>query len=86
MKLLLLPTALLAIALSPLFSGEQSTAPGLTMARKDHLLTIRGPGIPAEGIVINYLEAYCRAGSTDADWVQHTVIPHTSRDTRALLN
>jgi hypothetical protein len=27
-------------------------------------------------IRINYLEAYCRAGSTDTDWMQHTVIKH----------
>lgn len=41
-----------------------------------HWLTIRGPHIPGREIGINYLEAYCRAGSTDADWVKHTVIPH----------
>jgi len=39
---------------------------------------IRGSQIPGGQIRINYLEAYCRAGSTDADWVRHTVIPHQS--------
>ena len=41
-----------------------------------HWLVIQGEQIPAGEIRINYLEAYCRAGSTDADWDQHTVIPH----------
>lgn len=41
-----------------------------------HWLLIRGPHFPGKEIRINYLEAYCRAGSTDADWVKHTVIPH----------
>ena len=39
---------------------------------------IRGTHIPGGEIRVNYLEAYCRAASTDADWVQHTVIKHTS--------
>src|SRR5580700_12299943 len=52
--------------------------PSLTLAREDHFLVIRGPQIPGSEIRINYLEAYCRAGSTDADWVQHTVVKHTS--------
>ncbi len=43
---------------------------------KPHWLIISGDHLPAGEIRINYLEAYCRAGSTDADWVKHTVIPH----------
>jgi hypothetical protein len=39
-------------------------------------LTISGPQVPGEAIRIHYLEAYCRAGSTDADWVQHTRMQH----------
>lgn len=53
-------------------------APALTLSRDGHWLVIRGAQIPRGEIRINYLEAYCRAGSTDADWVQHTVIKHTS--------
>ncbi len=53
------------------------SSPGLTLARDDHWLVIRGSQIPGGEIRINYLEAYCRAGSTDADWIQHTVIKHT---------
>lgn len=39
-------------------------------------LSINGESIPGGEIRIHYLEAYCRGGSTDADWVQHTVLPH----------
>lgn len=49
----------------------------LSLVRERNMLIIRGPQLPGE-ISINYLEAYCRAGSTDADWVKHTVVKHTS--------
>jgi len=45
-------------------------------------LVIRDAQIPGGEIRSTYLEAYCRAGSTDADWVQHTVIKHTSDSSR----
>jgi hypothetical protein len=51
---------------------------GLTLAREGQLLIIQGTDIPGNEIRVNYLEAYCRAGSTDADWRKHTVIPHTN--------
>jgi len=76
----LLPAVLMVIIWTLVHSNEPAPPAGLTLERKGHLLTIRGPGIPPEGIAINYLEAYCRAGSSNADWVQHTVIPHQSRD------
>lgn len=50
--------------------------PSLRLSRDGNWLVIHAPHIPGGEIRINYLEAYCRAGSTDADWVQHTVIPH----------
>lgn len=54
-----------------------TTAPSLTLAYElPHMLVIRGPHLPGKEIRINYLEAYCRAQSTEADWVEHTVIPH----------
>lgn len=69
------------MAQSMLSAAEQSKLPPrvrpLTLERTGHWLIIRGPALPGE-IRINYLEAYCRAGSTDADWVKHTVIPHTN--------
>jgi hypothetical protein len=51
---------------------------GLTLGREGNWLIIRGARIPGGEIRVNYLEAYCRAGSTDADWFKHTVIPHTN--------
>src|SRR6478672_5424567 len=43
----------------------------------DNFLTVRGQ-FPGREIKILYLEAYCRAGSTDRDW-RETVIPHTTK-------
>lgn len=52
-------------------------ADSLTLRFKaPHWLYIEGDHLPGKSIEVNYLEAYCRAGSTDADWVKHTVIPH----------
>jgi len=59
---------------APLLAGPT----GLTLARDGHWLVIRGEQIPAGEIRINYLEAYCRSNSTDADWVKHTVIRHNN--------
>lgn len=52
--------------------------PALTLERQNHWLIIHGKHLPSGSIRINYLEAYCRAGSTNADWGKHTVIPHRS--------
>lgn len=68
-----LPALLLAASL---LAAEVHAEP-LTLVREKNMLLIRGPRLPGE-IAINYLEAYCRAGSTDADWVKHTVVKHTS--------
>jgi hypothetical protein len=53
--------------------------PALTLAREANWLIIHGPHLPAGEIRINYLEAYCRANSTDADWVQHTRMNHSTK-------
>src|SRR5437763_18435 len=55
-----------------------SFCPALTLARENNWLVIHGANLPSGQIRINYLEAYCRANSTDADWVKHTVIKHTN--------
>lgn len=39
-------------------------------------LTISGDHLSGKEIRIQYLEAYCRDQSTDADWDAHTKIPH----------
>lgn len=50
--------------------------PTLTLAREANWLIIKGAHLPGGEVRINYLEAYCRAGSTDADWRQHTFVGH----------
>lgn len=64
------------VAAVPLHGADGTS---LTLARDGHWLIVRSAQIPGGEIRVNYLEAYCRAGSTDADWMQHTVIPHTSK-------
>jgi hypothetical protein len=75
---LIKPAALFSLAS---FLGFTSCAAGagLTLAREGNWLIIQGANIPDKEIRINYLEAYCRDDSTDADWVRHTVIPHTNQ-------
>ena len=70
----LLP-ALMALAV---LADRCGAAGQLTIARDANWLVIRGASLPGGELRVNYLEAYCRAGSTDADWVKHTVIPHRS--------
>ncbi|MEX2382810.1 MAG: hypothetical protein WD490_10530 [Opitutales bacterium] len=48
----------------------------LTLAREGNWLIVQGPEVPGNEIRINYLEAYCRPDSTDADWVEHTLVGH----------
>jgi hypothetical protein len=67
----------LLLALFTALAAASSAADPLTLSREANWLIIKGPHLPGE-IRINYLEAYCRAGSTDADWVKHTVISHKS--------
>ena len=59
-------------------ADPRPTGTGLTLRRDGHWLVIVGAKIPGGEIRINYLEAYCRANSTEADWVQHTVVRHTN--------
>jgi hypothetical protein len=63
-----------------LFIGAYGSAAAseftLTLERSENWLIVRGGQIPGGSFKINYLEAYCRAGSTDADWRLHTRIPH----------
>jgi hypothetical protein len=53
------------------------TARALTLSYEaPHWLIISGDELAGKVIRINYLEAYCRAGSTNQDWVKQTLIPH----------
>src|SRR5438270_6817699 len=71
-----LPVRIIASVLC--FWASASFAAGLTLSRENNWLIIHGAQLPSGQIRINYLEAYCRADSTDADWVKHTVIKHTN--------
>lgn len=66
---------MLVFVSSSIIAADAAT---LTLERTNHWLIVHGPQIPGGKFTINYLEAYCRAGSTDADWVKHTVVKHTS--------
>ena len=48
---------------------------GLTLSWTNNFLTIHGDFLPERHLKVQYLEAYCRPGSTDRDWGQ-TVIKH----------
>lgn len=62
-------------AITPPAQIQAAEAGGLRITWADNYLTIRGDGLPGDEIKILYLEAYCRAGSTDRDW-NETVVPH----------
>ncbi len=72
---------LIALAVLSLpFAGADHAAAEepLRLRRDQNWLVIHAPWLPGEEIRIHYMEAYCRANSTDADWVEHTKIPHQS--------
>ncbi len=68
--------AILAL-LALVTSLASAQTPELTLAREGNWLLIQGIHLPKGEIRINYLEAYCRAGSTTADW-HDTTIGHTT--------
>ncbi len=75
-----------AILVQVLFAVTASTAcadekPSLTITWQKNILTIAGDHLPGP-ITINYLEAYCRPGSTDRDW-HETVIGHRTEPVEA---
>ncbi|MBW3597102.1 MAG: hypothetical protein KY475_07485 [Planctomycetes bacterium] len=55
-------------------NADDASAPHLRAAWEKNYLTVSGDHLPGP-IRINYLEAYCRPGSTDRDWGE-TVIRH----------
>lgn len=60
-------------------AGLAGAAEPLAITWEKNILTISGAHLAGGEITVNYLEAYCRSGSTDADWVKHTVVGHTTR-------
>ncbi len=67
---------LLSLLAVTLLAGMSPVHAQLSIKRVDNWLIIHGDQIPGGDIKINYLEAFCRGGSTDADWVKHTVVGH----------
>ena len=55
--------------------AEERSSEGLTISWDRNLLFIRDAKMPGGSVEVNYLEAYCRSGSTNRPWEQ-TVIPH----------
>ena len=51
--------------------------PPLALAWSNDFLSVQGTRLPGGTLSIHYLEAYCRANSTDADWNKQTVLKHT---------
>lgn len=64
---------LLIVGVRPALSADP-----LQLHWENNYLTISGPDLPGGEMKVHYLEAYCRPGSTDADWREHTVIGHTT--------
>lgn len=75
----MLAVAPIAVALIAI-AGQMALAEdaGLSIHWKDQFLEVRGERVPGGPIRTHYLEAYCRAGSTDQEWGK-TVIRHKSR-------
>src|SRR4026208_1374058 len=48
---------------------------GLHIQWKNNTLTISGHDLPGKKMNINYLEAFCKTGSTNRKW-DETTIPH----------
>ncbi len=58
--------------------AEPAAGP-ITLSWERNMLSIHAGHIPGGKLQVYYLEAYCRPGSTDADWVKHTVIGHETQ-------
>ena len=76
--------SLLVVSLAVPFVSAAATEP-LQLRWGGSVLTISGPQVPGGEIEVRYLEAYCRAGSTEADWGK-TVIRHRSELLEANAN
>jgi four helix bundle protein len=46
-------------------------------------LSFHGQHLPGGEVRVHYSEAYCLAGSTDADWIKHTVVGHVTEPLKA---
>ncbi|MCA9053510.1 MAG: hypothetical protein KDA75_06720 [Planctomycetaceae bacterium] len=67
---------LLALCVTSFVAAADDAEQPLRLHWEQNFLTVSGPQLPGGEMRIHYLEAYCRDGSTDADWGKHTKIPH----------
>jgi hypothetical protein len=65
----------------PQSTKQPSSAP-LSIEWQDNYLTVHGDRLPGGKVVIHYLEAYCRPGSTTREW-HKTVIGHRTQQLAA---
>ena len=70
----LLRCVVLSLALTQVATAADQT---LTLSRDKNWVVVSGRHLPGGEVRINYIESYCRPGSTDVDWAQ-TKIPHRS--------
>ena len=71
----LVPLVLLLITAGASRGEAAPKLPPLSAEWKNNYLIVRGEHLPGGEIRTNYLEAFCRPGSTGREWGQ-TVIPH----------
>jgi hypothetical protein len=70
------------IGLCLAWSARAQEPKPLTISWDKNYLTVHGDFAGKE-LRTHYLEAYCRPGSTDADWRTHTIIQHTAEQVEA---
>ncbi len=78
MPLLKTLLAFVSLASAASFAFAAGPAAPLKLKWEKNILSISGEQVPGGAVLVNYLEAYCRPGSTDRDW-RETTIGHTTR-------
>lgn len=79
-RLRVLARRIAAVSLLPLLTCTAGAAEplDLTISWDQNILSIRGNELPGESLEVWYMEAYCRAGSTNRNWAE-TKLRHTTR-------
>ena len=72
----------IVVAFAAAVAVQAQDAKPLTISWDRNFLSVHGD-FPGEELRTNYLEAYCRAGSTNQDWRTQTVIRHTAEKLEA---
>ena len=76
--MLRLTTVGLLMVVTSVLHAEERSSLDLSIHWKDRMLSVFGEDVPGGEVVIWYLEAYCRPGSTDRPWGE-TVIGHETK-------